>query len=463
MSSSTNLDTFTMDWGSIRRLEALEVQEILDLIMSFLHDNEDLLAASLVCKTWNSIALDHLWRTLHSVIPLFKLLGPRVFLNDRWNYADTISQAGWERFEFYGRKVRKIDNECNQSTMEEVEAESLIQFFNSAAPSNPYIFPRIAEINWAETSEAGWLLYLPPFLSPTLKSFTLKLKSGRNTSSAEARTVLRQLSLLPGLKLEHLGVRWNNPTWKLDTVICAILDLQSKSLKSFSHLSFNLDERLGASISQLQSLIRLELQFLEVSKRTNADFYSFSDALASRCPGLQTVRFRIPLGPGGFRFCAFQPLTRIKELKGIRVECADLVLKVQDFQEMGTSWRSLEALGFPDSSIPLPWLAAVAKHFSSTLEHMDVSIWVTEDLDPDSTGLTPFTSLKRVSFLGYVPPESFTMVGSLFQQLVAPETVVECAKGIKRHLAGLTGNSVKWMGRGTTRSVCPCRGRRCIN
>ncbi|KAG9044204.1 hypothetical protein FS837_008618, partial [Tulasnella sp. UAMH 9824] len=308
--------------------------------------------------------------------------------------------------------------------MEEVGVKFLIQFFNSRAPSTPYIFPRVAEINWAETNEAGWLLYLAPLLSPALKSFTLKLKSGRSTSLAEARTVLCQLALLPGLKLEQLGVRWNNPASKLDTVTCDILDLQRDFLKSFSHRSFNLDERLGASISQLQSLINLELQFIEVSKRTNADFNSFSDALASRCPGLQTIRFRIPLGPQGFTFCAFQPLMRIKGPKGIRVECPELVLKVQDFQEMGASWRSLEALGFPDSAVPLHWFAAIAKHFSSTLEDIDVSIWVTDNLDPDSTGLTPFTSLKRVSFLGYVPPESFKMVGSLFQQLVAPDTVV---------------------------------------
>ncbi|KAG9031767.1 hypothetical protein FS837_002903 [Tulasnella sp. UAMH 9824] len=203
------------------------------------------------------------------------------------------------------------------------------------------------------------------------------------------------------------------------------------------------------SFSQLPSLVNLELKFTNVSTRTDEDFNRFSNLLASKCPGLRTIRFCIPFGPREFTFYAFRPLTRIVGLREIFLECGELDLKVQDFEEMGGSWPSLVALGFPDSWIPLPWFATIAEHFPPTLEDINFGIRVTEDLDANCTIVTAFTSLKRISYIEVASPKALKAVGSLLRRLVAPSTVVECAKWMEQCLKEVTGNSVKWKGKWT--------------
>ncbi|KAG8931665.1 hypothetical protein FRC01_001000 [Tulasnella sp. 417] len=431
-----------------RRLGVLEVREILDVIMSFLDDDGDLLAASLVCKTWSPVALDHLWNTLDSVIPLFKLLGPMVYYIHSWSYVtDTISEADWARFEFYSRRVRNIHKEGVESSWGDLGEGALDQVIHNRPSAITHILPRVTEIDWTETFEAGWPLQLIHLLSPTLKSFGLNILSDRTTSVTDGRDVLRHLAFLPGLKLKRLQARWIDSVPTLDVAVCDVLDRQRGSLASFSHQSFNLNQQLGTSLSQLPNLVNLELKFTNVNTRGDEDFNEFGALLASKCPGLRTIRFCIPFGPREFTFCAFQPLTRIGGLREIRLGCRELDLKEKDFKEMGESWRSLVALAFPDSGIPLLWFAAIAVHFPPTLEDINVNIRVSEDLDPDCTKLTAFTSLKRVSYIAVASPKALKAVGSLLRQLVSPNTVVECAKWMEQRLKEVTGNSVKWKGK----------------
>ncbi|KAG8931668.1 hypothetical protein FRC01_001003 [Tulasnella sp. 417] len=357
---------------------------------------------------------------------------------DYVGYTDTISEADWTRFEFYSQKVRRIHTVVWTTA---IEAGSMIQLLNSRPPSIPYILPTVAEIDWRSSDTSGWLSQLCPLLSPTLKSFTLHAE--RLWSETEARVILRHLAFLPGLKLEELEV---DLIESMPDVVCDILDRQRENLMTFSHHSFDLNERLSASISQLRSLISLELSFSDSRGRTNRDFNDFCDALASRCPRLRVVRLRNMSGAQGRTFYAFQPLTRIKKMKVIRLACSDLVLELQDLQEMGASWRSLEALRFPYSSIPLPWLATIARHFSSALEAIEAIIPVPKDFDPDYTTFTPFTSVKRISCLYYVRPESAKTVGTFFQRLVAPGTIVGSSYGAARRLEEAVGNMVRWQG-----------------
>lgn len=441
--------------------------------MSFLDDCGDLLAASLVCKTWSPIALDHLWNTLDSVIPLFRLLGPMVFhvhswvskefpfmpyelayLSDCWNvclqsYTDAIFKADWARFGLYGRRVRSIVKEGVESSWGDLGEGTLAQVVNNRPSSVPYILPRVTEIDWTETHEAGWLLQLIPLLAPTLKSFALKVMSDTPTSVTDGRVILRHLAFLPGLKLQRLQAQWIDSVPRLDAAVCDVLYHQKESITAFSHQSFNLNEKLGTSLSQLLGLVNLELKFTGVNARTDEDFNSFSNLLASKCPGLRAIRFCIPFGPREFTFRAFRPLTRIEGLREISLECGELDLKVQDFEEMGESWPSLVALGFPDSWIPLPWFTTIAQHFPPTLEDINFGIRVAEDLDADCTIVTAFTSLKRISFIEVASPKALKAVGSLLRRLVTPNTVVECAKWMEQRLKEVTGNSVTWKGKWT--------------
>ncbi|KAG8953295.1 hypothetical protein FRC04_002705 [Tulasnella sp. 424] len=444
---------------------ALEVGEILDTIVLFLDERRDLFVASLVCKTWSPIALDHLWRTLDSVAPLCMLLGPLIFYSSRWvstnrlfrfsqaliermpivaaclqRYTDTIVNADWTRFEFCSRKVRRIDNSGAPRVL---GPGTLAQVVNSRPTSISYILPRVAEIHWKQTDSAGVVLDLILLLSPTLKSLALEVWSYGKEVMIDTLVVLRHLACLPGLKLESLGVKWLQSIPGLEDAVCDILDRHQDSLKSFSDRSYNLNERLLNSLMHLVNLVNLELKFEHDSMLTEEDFNEFSNVLASRCPGLKKIRFWDPFAQK-VTFYAIRPLTRIKGLRGILAESRDLDLKVEDFREMGDAWRSLVVLGFPNSGIPLPWFATIAEHFSPTLEYINVEIQVPRDLNPDCTILTPFTFLKRISFIKSAETGTLNAVGSFFCQLVASDTVVECAMGMGQPLRNVTGNSVKW-------------------
>ncbi|KAG8939794.1 hypothetical protein FRC00_013527, partial [Tulasnella sp. 408] len=212
---------------------------------------------------------------------------------DSMKYADAILEADWARFESYSRRVRKINNEGVFSIWE-LGPGALAQVGTSRPPSTPYILPRVTEINWTETRDTGWLQQLIPLLSPSLKSFGLKMMSDRSTSVTDARVVLRHLACLARLKLERLHARWPDSVATLDAAFCDVLDRQKNSLKSLSHQSFNLDERLGTYLSQLPNLVNLELRFVDVNTQTEEDFKNFSNLLASKCSGLETIRFSIP-------------------------------------------------------------------------------------------------------------------------------------------------------------------------
>ncbi|KAG8931667.1 hypothetical protein FRC01_001002 [Tulasnella sp. 417] len=358
-------------------------------------------------------------------------------------YTDTISEADWTRFEFYSQKVRTIRT---YALTETIEAGSMIQLLNSRPPSIRYLLPRVAEIDWELTDEPRSLPQLVPLLSPTLKSFTLHSDSGSMSEDIDTIVVLRHLAFLPGLKLLKLGANWLESTPDLDPAICDILDSQKETLMSFSHQTFDLNERFSASISRLRSLVRLDLDFSGTHNQTNQNFNNFSATLASRCPILQFVRLRNMFGAQGRTFYAFLPLTGIKEMKSIQIHCVDLALELQDLQEMGASWRSLKELRFPFSSILLPWLATIARHFSSALEVIEAIIPVPKDFDPDYTTFTPFTSVKHISCLYYVQPESAKAVGSFIQRLVAPGTAVGASYGAVRRLTEAVGSGVSWWG-----------------
>lgn len=62
----------------------LEIPEILELILDEFSRKENTSIAT-VCRTWSHPALDRIWRSMDSLIPLFTLIGPIAKQpNDEW-------------------------------------------------------------------------------------------------------------------------------------------------------------------------------------------------------------------------------------------------------------------------------------------------------------------------------------------------------------------------------------------
>ncbi|KAG9006647.1 hypothetical protein FRB90_009796 [Tulasnella sp. 427] len=433
---------------AFRSLEALKVPEIVNMVMSFLESDGDLFNSSLVCKTWSPVALNNLWRSLTSVVPLFMLLG-EMGVHD-WDrsslfFTDAILAANWTQFERYSRKVRRIANEhCTQ----DVEPGALIQVINNRPASIPYIFPRLTEIEWIEDPHRpnSRLLHLVPLMSPTLTSFDLTIDGEDSRSVTGARVVLRHLALLPGLKLQHLRTNWLDSSKWLTAAVCEVLRCQSESLQSFAYQVFDLDEPLLQSVSRLPNLVDLQLKFSGVGHHTSEEFHDFNETLAAHCTSLEEIRFCVTFGPRDFGFYCFRPLTKLEGLKKICLECPDMELLEKDIVLMGEGWRSLVKLELPQSWIPLSWFVTIAEHFPPTLQEIYVEITVDEDLDSECAIPKPFTDLKRISCLRIATPQALPTIGTIMKRLVTPGTTVECAMWMLQPLQKLTANSVKWKG-----------------
>ncbi|KIO26782.1 hypothetical protein M407DRAFT_7665 [Tulasnella calospora MUT 4182] len=72
--------------------------EVMGMIFVML-DQQACATACLVCRRWNSAALDELWRSLPSLVPLFGVLGPLV---------DTETGRSWDLFKSYAARVRRL-------------------------------------------------------------------------------------------------------------------------------------------------------------------------------------------------------------------------------------------------------------------------------------------------------------------------------------------------------------------
>lgn len=57
-------------------LHRILIPELLTNILSSLEAGRDLHATSQVCGLWSELSLDALWRSMWSVLPLLKVLGP---------------------------------------------------------------------------------------------------------------------------------------------------------------------------------------------------------------------------------------------------------------------------------------------------------------------------------------------------------------------------------------------------
>lgn len=59
---------------SSARSQVLTTYELLDIILSYVDSNKELLALSLTCKTIFNPGMDRMWRTLYCFFPLLNVI-----------------------------------------------------------------------------------------------------------------------------------------------------------------------------------------------------------------------------------------------------------------------------------------------------------------------------------------------------------------------------------------------------
>ncbi|KAL5480629.1 hypothetical protein ACEPAI_1900 [Sanghuangporus weigelae] len=93
------------------------VPELTSLIFDHLN-KPALISCALVCKSWNELALDKLWKELDSLVPLISLLTPLKKSEDDSSMLEfTRPIRAWGIFDRYARRVRSLDLDDELSTL----------------------------------------------------------------------------------------------------------------------------------------------------------------------------------------------------------------------------------------------------------------------------------------------------------------------------------------------------------
>ncbi|TFK58469.1 hypothetical protein BDN72DRAFT_966336, partial [Pluteus cervinus] len=101
----------------------LQIPELLNIIFSYLTDNEHITNA-LVCKKWSDVALDALWREVQNIQRLVRLLSPIITIPNAtgkqqrsYCFARPPEPQDWERFLKYSRRVRRLTYDDKKSNL----------------------------------------------------------------------------------------------------------------------------------------------------------------------------------------------------------------------------------------------------------------------------------------------------------------------------------------------------------
>ncbi|KIO26783.1 hypothetical protein M407DRAFT_23978, partial [Tulasnella calospora MUT 4182] len=145
--------------------------EVMRMIFA-MSDKRVCAAAALVCRQWCSIALDELWRSLPSLPPLFKVLGPLVYAGYGQDLHPDLAIAtqSWDAFKSYATRVRCLTYEDDDTDMA-ISTELIMR----ALVVHPHrrILPNLQAVVWRIYSTR--LNHALAFCPPSLERMSLDI------------------------------------------------------------------------------------------------------------------------------------------------------------------------------------------------------------------------------------------------------------------------------------------------
>ncbi|KAG6812432.1 hypothetical protein H0H92_002898 [Tricholoma furcatifolium] len=145
-----------------------------------------LLRAALTCKAFVEPALNVLWKSINTFIPLFKLLPSFKIVQDDYVFRGPISDADWQRYYYYARKVKEFiyPGFQDDSKVDNHAKVRLAQLWRSP------LLPTLRRYTCYDVRSLGPFIH-PLFMSPTLEF--LKLGFITDAQDASVGTLLSML------------------------------------------------------------------------------------------------------------------------------------------------------------------------------------------------------------------------------------------------------------------------------
>ncbi|KIO26784.1 hypothetical protein M407DRAFT_23980 [Tulasnella calospora MUT 4182] len=354
--------------------------EVMGMIFAVL-DQQACAAACLVCRRWNGGALDKIWRSLPSPVPLFEILGPLVFTEKGRDLdADYVLTAqAWDRFKSYAARVRCLTYDDKQYG-KDISTGLIIQT-NAVHPGGIF--------------------------SLTSRRYIGKsMKPGNEDLDADSvKRMLSGLSLYLAnrLKFFGFGTRFTiADDAPLSTALNTFLKNQSGLLELYLP-SYEL--QAPATISTAcQASPNLRTFCGKTWDFTKETFRTTLSTLARRSASLRCVRLiRAELEPKkeSIFMTDIEPMLQLSVAEDIRLwlECR-LELKSTDIQQMGQAWKGLTSLALysGEPGIPLPHLVKFAQWFPA-LEQLAARFDCSEYIPSADEVTSRFKTLRILTFM----------------------------------------------------------------
>ncbi|KAG8897074.1 hypothetical protein FRC00_004850 [Tulasnella sp. 408] len=409
--------------------------------------------AALVCRRWCSAALDELWRSLPSLFPLFKILGPLVDVGEDGHDLDpdlAISAQSWDLFRSYAARVRCLT--YRDEVYKTAISTGLIMRALVGHPGGG-ILPNLREVHW-HISGSGFT-QAPAFCPPSLEQVSLNIMD-EYVSVDSVKRFLYGLSSSLANRLKSFRLETGfEPTENaaLSTALNTLLKNQSGLLElKFPYYQIQ-DPATITEVCRASTHLRTFCG--EVQNFTKEMFRSCLSALAERGTSLRCIwlsRSGSPFEEETICLADIEPMLQLPVVEDIRLwtECK-LELEARDIQHMGQAWKGLKSLILCPSQghgIPLPHLVTFAQWFPA-LQHFTAPFDCSEYIPTADKVSWRFKSLRRLTLLDVWIHDDIRWMAEFLAMVCGPEvkiTIREYNLGSEEILDDEAFSETRWPG-----------------
>ncbi|KAK6992129.1 hypothetical protein R3P38DRAFT_3437270 [Favolaschia claudopus] len=324
-------------------------------------ENQALLNIALVCRAFREPALNELWRSLHSFLPLLRLLsapGQAGLISGTYVLAGPITQHRWDRFDDYARRVKELFLSASP-------AAYLIESIRPAV--DPSVYLRIAREHAGPILPRLRELFCFPlrpesviFLSPSLRTIGFQGLSASLTCTLLA-ALPSEAANVKDLRVESTG--------PFDHLISSCVT----QLRTLEELTLNLNNAPLSEYAWMHEILAtfgLQSLFITGSDQWEGELsnYNFQSGFSE----LQTLGIE-----GGFRFIDSTISSILsRDLSKITVNCSHDALVSE-----GTSgWKPLINVIFPREWDSLTHISLDLHHSTTPTDDINILLSVIKHL-----------------------------------------------------------------------------------
>ncbi|KAG9043600.1 hypothetical protein FS837_009346 [Tulasnella sp. UAMH 9824] len=381
----------------------------------------DLASSALVCKLWNEVATECLWRELPSALCLLCLLGEMTYGEpDGWNYTTAINKPNADRFRHLATRVLRLSHsnatrwKMAESSRINIEAIQAAFSWFSLQTHCDTLLPRVKTISWA-AHDSYPSSQLPYFISSCLQSLSFTRISFwlyENPRGELERGIDIFTSLIKKqCQLKHLvfGIPWS--LFDSSALKATYLEFASTQTRLRS-----IDIRDWIDESLVRSMVGASTTLVSLGCWVRGgEVGTFGRTIYALSTGFDVLRdLNLYVTGGEVTDEDFKQFMQLRSLRRITLSTLGFPrLEEADVEAMSRAWSDIEEFvvkqrGFVAANPHrLSILSAFARWMGSNLQILELDLDATAEPPPVAADSFKFVKLRelRIGQLSRAPPD----------------------------------------------------------